>query len=156
VDDLPPDFTTLNSLAVLRGIRFKHADVLDSMIVLTTEDDIEIVFPASADLNDFGKAQYHLRARRHLSAFTSQPADQRPVGAFPGLVYRMVKAKRRVRLEDPLKEETRNNLRLMWRRTGEPVAADNGDFIPYGQITRSCFKQSRFSARGQFYYCRFS
>jgi hypothetical protein len=28
--------------------------------------------------------------------------------------------------------------------------------FPYGQITRSCFEHSGFSARGQFYYWRFS
>ena len=132
LNDLPPDMNTLNSLEVLRGlIRFQSAEALDSMIRLTTEEGVEIVFRTASDLANFTKARDIISAR--TGVFLPTPTHRQIKGQwepFAALVYRMVKTDQ-IRLDDPLKEETRNNLRIMWRRTGQPAAADNAAFIHF-------------------------
>jgi hypothetical protein len=124
INALPSNIATLNALAVFSGqIRFKSVRRRGPMTIATTSEGREIVWPTTADLGSFPKSQAIIADATDI--FLPAP-DYRMIrknwDAAAALVLKIAAGDRQT-LDNPLKEETRDLLRLMWRSCGQPEAS---------------------------------
>jgi hypothetical protein len=132
IDKLAPSVELLNALAVFSGrIVFVAVRRRGPMIIGATDKGPEIVWPSTTELANFGKSRAIIADA--TSVFLPTP-PQRQVRATwepaASLLLRLASADG-ILLENALREETRDLLRLMWRQSGQSAAKTGEDFIEF-------------------------
>jgi hypothetical protein len=146
LDRMEPTIELLNSMAVLQGrIQFKAVRRRASMIIATTTEGIEIVWPSAKELAKFHDSRAIIADATGIFKPTPPPRFIRawwePVAS---LLLRLA-ATDGIVIENAQREETREWLRLMWRQSGPHAATDGKEFIGF---MRSILK-SRRDPRGE-------
>jgi hypothetical protein len=122
----------LNALAIFHGrVRFRTVARRGSMILATTVDDQQIIFPTMTDLTSFA------RARAAIAEGADVLLPQPPKGQVAqvwdpaaGLIVRLA-ARDAVRVEHVLKAECKDLLILMWRYAQQPNADTSQKFMQF-------------------------
>lgn len=127
-----PSLDLLNGLAVWQGrISFTLVKRRGPMLIATTSDGVEIVWPTTADLGSFVRSQAIISDA--TSIWIPTPPHRQIRVQWEAAVHLLLQlaAKDEMRMEPTLKEEVRHLLRLMWRAAGQPTAKDSGAFIDF-------------------------
>jgi hypothetical protein len=127
-----PSIEMLNALAIFHGrVRFRTVARRGSMILATTVDDQQIIFPTMTDLTSFA------RARAAIAEGADVLLPQPPKGQVAqvwdpaaGLIVRLA-ARDAVRVEHVLKAECKDLLILMWRYAQQPNADTSQKFMQF-------------------------
>jgi hypothetical protein len=122
----------LNALAIFHGrVRFRTVARRGSMILATTVEDQQIIFPTMTDLTSFA------RARAAIAEGADVLLPQPPKGQVAqvwdpaaGLIVRLA-ARDAVRVEHVLKAECKDLLILMWRYAQQPNADTSQKFMQF-------------------------
>jgi len=130
VDALGPTVDTLNALTIFsRRIKFQTVRRRGSMIIATTCDGREIIWPTIADLGSFIKSQAIIADATDVYLPTPDYGSVRKSwDAAAGLILKIASGDKQL-LQPPLQEETRDLLRLMWRAAGQPQVHNSTEFI---------------------------
>jgi len=146
LDQVTPTLDLLNGLAIFVGrIQFQDVKRRGPMIIATTVEGVEVVWPNVADLASFHTSRAIIADA--TSVFLPTP-PQRGIRAqwepAASLLLRLAAADG-ITIEPALREETRDLLRLMWRQSGQKSTADGADFIGFMRAILS----SRRDPRGE-------
>jgi hypothetical protein len=129
---LPPNLATLNALAVFGGrLAFASVRRRDSMILAITTEGAEILWPSTAELGKFGPSQAIISDATGVFLPTPPQGRIRASWEPAASLLLQIASEDQQRLEHPLREETRELLRLMWRASGQAAADSNHAFINY-------------------------
>jgi hypothetical protein len=127
-----PSLELLNSLIVWQGrIEFLSVKRKGPMLIATTTNDVEIVWPSTAELNQFTKSQTVIADATNILIPTPPQREIRKRWEEAASLLLKLAAHDDIRLEPALKEEIRDLLRLVWRAAGQPQAADSRQFIEF-------------------------
>jgi len=141
LEALPATVETLNILTVFGGrVRFESVRRRGPMIIATTTEGREIVWPTTKELGAFSSSQAIIADATNIH-LPSPPHRlvKATWDAAAALILRIASGDAQT-LEPPLKEETRELLRLMWRAAGQPLADDSEQFI---DIMRAVLRSRR-------------
>jgi hypothetical protein len=147
LNKIAPTLELLNGLEIFQGcIHFEDVKRRGPMVIATT-DLGEIVWPSTTELGNFQSSRALIAAGTGI--FLATPPRNLIRTAWDAAAALLLKLAciDDLALENPLREETRDLLRLMWREAGQPVAgapvkgqplrAESEDFIhiPPFQLT---------------------
>jgi hypothetical protein len=127
-----PSLELLNSLMIWQGrIDFMAVKRKGPMLIATTTDNIEIVWPSTAELNVFTKSQAVIADATNILIPTPPQGEIRKQWEEAASLLLKLAAKDDIRLEPALKEEIRDLLRLVWRAADQPTAKGSDEFIDF-------------------------
>jgi hypothetical protein len=134
VNRFPATIQLLNSLVVWQNrIAFSKVRRKGPMIVATTVNGIEIVWPSTAELSRFAASQALIADATNILIPTPKKGEitRQWEQAVLLLLKLSAKAEDSIRLQSPLREETADWLRLFWKSAEMPTATSNAEFIAF-------------------------
>jgi hypothetical protein len=138
LDNVAPSIELLNSLAVFGGrLEFTSVRRRGSMIIATTTLGAEIVWPTIADLASFSRSQSIIADHAGVLLPTPPQGSIRRWWEAAAHVLLTLSAADGISLQNPLREETRDLVRLMFEHCGHPVAKSSREFIECVRTTLS-------------------
>jgi hypothetical protein len=138
LDNVAPSIELLNSLAVFGGrLQFTSVRRRASMVIATTSLGAEIVWPTIADLASFSRSQSIIADYAGVLLPTPPQGSIRRWWEAAAHVLLTLSAADGISLQNPLREETRDLVRLMFEHCGHPVATSSEKFIQFVRATRS-------------------
>jgi hypothetical protein len=129
---LAPSIQLLNALEVFAGrIQFQYISRRGSMILATTVNNQQIIWPATTDLTSFARARAAIAEGADV-LLPQPPRNQvsRKWDPAADLIIRLA-AQDAIRVEHVLKAECKDLLILMWRYAKQPSAKDSKQFMDY-------------------------
>jgi hypothetical protein len=131
LDQFEPSFDLLNALTVWQGrIRLSAVERKGPMLIATTTDEIQIVWPTMAELNRFAASQAIISDASNILIPT--PPHREIHTQWEQAVHLMLKlSEQNIRLKPAFEEETRDLLRIVWQAAGQPSAKDSSEFIGF-------------------------
>jgi hypothetical protein len=122
----------LNSLAIWgRRIEFVSVERKGAMLIATTSEQLEIVWPSIADLTLFGRSQAIIADATNIIIPTPPQRQIREQWEEAAALLLKLAAQDAIRLEPTLKAEIRDLIQLVWMAAGQPFAEDSGKFIEF-------------------------
>jgi hypothetical protein len=114
------------------------------MLIGSTSDDAEVVWPSTAELGNFSKTQAIISDSTNIWIPTPPPRQIRAQWEPAVSLLLQLSAEDGLRLEPALKEEIRDLLRLVWRAAHQPAAQDSGHFIDFMRAVQRTRRNPRW------------
>lgn len=127
-----PTIDNLNAISIFHGrIRFTSFSRRGSMILATTADNQQIIWPTMTDLMSFARARACIADG--CDVLLPQPPRNKTSKHWDPAAEMIIRlaARDSQRVEHVLKAEVRDLLILMWRYAGQPRETDSADFADF-------------------------
>jgi hypothetical protein len=132
IERLSASVDLLNALDIFAGrIRFTSFRRRGPLIIGTTDEGCEVVWPTTSELGQFTKSQAIISDATNIYIPSPPHGFIRSTWDEVAALILRITGNDHIAMEPVLKEETREQLRLMWRRSGQPIATDNVQFIAF-------------------------
>ena len=128
----PPSVELLNALEIFGGrIRFQSVSRRGSMILATTTEAKEIIWPTMTDLTSFARARAAIA--EGADVLLPQPPRNQVARMWDPAAQLIIQlaARDAIRVEHVLKAECKDLLLLMWRYAKQPNAKDSKTFMDF-------------------------
>jgi hypothetical protein len=127
-----PSLETLNAMALFHGrLRFQSVSRRGSMILATTAENQQIIWPTMNDLTTFARARAAIA--EGADVLLPQPPKNQVASIWDPAANMIIRlaARDAIRVEHVLKAECKDLLILMWRYAKQPNASNSAEFMNF-------------------------